>query len=112
MKVSINNFQFFKLALPVIANVSARPYKQSEIKQNLIQQITHPVNWTDSIRYLRGLGEMDFEEIGVGKILTGLIQRIKKEADPLIISQDEIAQEEIGAEDELKKILSPKKRLG
>ncbi|MBP2630736.1 MAG: PfaD family protein [Firmicutes bacterium] len=85
----INNFQFSQLILPVISNFTARPYKQSDIKHNLIQQINHPVKWTESIRYLMGLGEMEFEEIGPGKVLSGLSRRIKNEAEPLIVSQDD-----------------------
>ena len=88
--IFLNAFKISELAIPVISNVSARPYKQSDIRQNLIEQITHPVKWTESIRYLMGLGEMDFEEIGTGKVLTGLIQRIKREAQPLVIPVEEI----------------------
>ncbi|GBF33011.1 malonyl CoA-acyl carrier protein transacylase [Desulfocucumis palustris] len=84
------NLEFYELNIPVISNVYARPYKQSDIKQNLVQQIICPVRWTESIRYLMGLGEMEFEEIGPGRVLTGLIQQIKKEAEPLIIKSDEI----------------------
>lgn len=84
-EVFINAFQFSELSIPVISNVHARPYKQSDIKQNLVEQITHPVKWTESIRYLMGRGEMEFEEIGVGKVLTGLVRRIKNEAEPLVI---------------------------
>ncbi len=84
----LSQFRFDELQIPVIANVNARPYKFAEIHRNLRGQITHPVQWTDTIRYLMGLGEMEFEEIGTGKILTGLIGRIRKEATPLVINRE------------------------
>ncbi|MCL6590823.1 MAG: ACP S-malonyltransferase [Firmicutes bacterium] len=85
----LNSFQFLKIQIPVISNVYARPYQQASIKSNLIDQITRPVKWTESIRYLMGLGEMKFEELGPGKVLSGLIQQIKKEAEPLVIKKIE-----------------------
>lgn len=86
----VNTFTFLPIKIPVISNVNARPYKQLEMQQNLINQITHPVKWTESIRYLMGTGEMEFEEIGPGNVLTGLVRRIKREAEPLVIEKAEI----------------------
>lgn len=71
---------FSRLTVPVLSNVNARPYKQEDIKQNLIAQITNPVQWTQCVEYLLSVGKMEFEEIGPGRVLTGLIQRIKKES--------------------------------
>ncbi|MDT8977361.1 ACP S-malonyltransferase [Paenibacillus sp. chi10] len=79
----IDEMPIQQLEISVISNVYARPYTQKSIKTNLIKQITHSVQWTDSIRYLLGRGEMNFEEIGTGKILTGMLNRIKREAEPI-----------------------------
>jgi trans-AT polyketide synthase, acyltransferase and oxidoreductase domains len=87
--IFLEQFKFVELKVPVISNINARPYKQIDIKQNLVEQITNPVKWTECIRYLMGLGGMEFEEIGPGKILTGLVRRISKESEPLVISSDE-----------------------
>ena len=81
--------KFNPLTIPVISNVHARPYQPAGLKQTLADQINHSVKWTESIRYLMGIKEMEFEEIGPGKVLTGLIQRIKKEAEPLVVFQEE-----------------------
>lgn len=79
----IETFHFKPLSIPVISNVTARPYEQTELKKTLTGQITGSVNWTDSIRFLMGRKNMIFEEIGPGKVLTGLIQRITAEAEPI-----------------------------
>jgi malonyl CoA-acyl carrier protein transacylase len=73
-------FNLYPLSLPVISNVYARPYEQGRLKRTLAEQITSSVKWTESIRFLMQEGEMVFEEIGPGTILTGLIQKIKREA--------------------------------
>lgn len=76
----LSRFEFASLKIPIISNVTARAYKQTEIAANLAKQITHSVNWVDSIRYLMGQGSMVFEEVGPGKVLTKLIAKIQKEA--------------------------------
>lgn len=94
----LNSFEFKEITIPVISNVTARPYRQFELKQNLVVQMTQPVKWTESIQYLMGRGVMEFKEIGAGRVLTGLIQRIKKEAQPLVISSSETDNAIKGAE--------------
>jgi trans-AT polyketide synthase/acyltransferase/oxidoreductase domain-containing protein len=83
----LTGFEFADLKIPLISNVTARPYKPTEIAANLAKQITHPVNWVDSIRYLMGQEEMVFEEVGPGKVLTKLIAKIQKEAEPLVAEE-------------------------
>lgn len=82
----LNDFTFFPPAVPVISNVEARPYEEN-IRENLIAQIDHPVNWTDTIRYLMGKGETEYLELGPGHVLTDLINQIKRKAEPLIIEE-------------------------
>jgi len=89
----LKGFEFAELKIPIISNVHAKPYKQTEIAANLAKQITHSVKWVDSIRYLMGQGEMTFEEVGPGEVLTKLVAKIhatinlcQKEAKPLEMS--------------------------
>ncbi len=74
----LHGFTFASPTIPVIANVNAKPYQANEIQSNLAHQITYPVQWTRTIEYLLQKGEKTFEEIGPGKVLMGLIQRIQK----------------------------------
>lgn len=69
--------KFNSPTISVIANVNARPYTATNVEENLIQQIASPVRWTDSIKYLLSLGEENFEEIGPGKVLSGLVRKIR-----------------------------------
>lgn len=73
----LQEFGFNDLKIPVISNVYARPYQKDQIKQCLSDQINHPVKWTQSMQYLIEKGEMEFEELGVGEVLTKLIQKIR-----------------------------------
>lgn len=68
--------------IPVIANFTARPYQDSEIADNLSNQLTGAVKWSESIQYLMGLGDMAFEEIGHGRVLTQMVDKIRKETPP------------------------------
>lgn len=81
--VFLQTFEFSPLSIPVIANVTARPYRDSEIKQNLANQIDGSVQWTDSIRYLLAQGPITIEELGPGQVLTQLVQKIVEQAGPL-----------------------------
>ncbi|MBF0449508.1 MAG: ACP S-malonyltransferase [Candidatus Magnetomorum sp.] len=81
----LNDVQYNDINIPVISNVTARPYTGNQIAALLCQQLTSPVQWTDSIRYLMGKGVDDFQEIGPGNVLKGLVLRISKEATPLVI---------------------------
>jgi malonyl CoA-acyl carrier protein transacylase len=69
--------------IPVIANVTARPYPSDKdaVKTMLVSLITRSVQWTQSIRYLVSQGVTAFKEIGPGNVLTRLVQQIQMEPD-------------------------------
>jgi trans-AT polyketide synthase, acyltransferase and oxidoreductase domains len=88
----ISQFEFSSSKIPVISNVLARPYPKDEVKELLSRQMTHPVKWMESIRYIWGKGVEDFVEIGPGDTLTKLIQLIKQRTTPL--QDDEVEKQE------------------
>lgn len=64
---------------PVITNVSARPVEDpDELRQHLIDQITQPVRWTESVQCLSGLGVGAALEVGPGAVLKGMVRRIER----------------------------------
>ncbi len=66
---------------PVYQNVTANAVSDpSEIKKNLIIQLTAPVKWTQSVQQMIKDGATLFTEVGPGKVLAGLIGKIDKEA--------------------------------
>lgn len=66
---------------PVYQNVTANAVSDAnEIKKNLIIQLTAPVKWTQSVQQMITDGATLFTEVGPGKVLAGLINKIDKEA--------------------------------
>ncbi|HLP16423.1 MAG TPA: ACP S-malonyltransferase [Bacteroidota bacterium] len=63
--------------IPVYANVTAKPVqKASEIRALLVEQVTSPVRWEESVAAMAAAGATKFSEIGPGKVLQGLAKRI------------------------------------
>ncbi len=86
----LQGFTFRAPAVPVIANVSARPYRDGEAADTLARQISHSVRWVDSVRYLMGAGCTEFVEIG-GAVLTRMVDEIRKTATPLVVEPEPVA---------------------
>lgn len=71
---------------PIYQNVSAAAETDPDrIKANLLAQLTSPVLWTQSIRAMLADGAAEFTEIGPGSVLQGLIGRIAKDIEGIII---------------------------
>jgi len=65
---------------PVYQNVPASAVSDAAtIKQNLITQLTAPVKWTESVQQMIADGATSFTEVGPGKVLVGLVNKIDKE---------------------------------
>jgi len=81
----LTSFSFGQLKIPVISNVTARPYPTGDpantIRASLVEQITHPVQWIQSIRYLISIGATEFKELGPGNVLTKIIRQIQTSRD-------------------------------
>ena len=64
---------------PIYQNVTARPTTNtSTIKKNLVDQLTHPVMWRQTILHMIADGAKEFTEIGPGNFLRGLVHQINK----------------------------------
>ncbi|WP_428836836.1 ACP S-malonyltransferase [Streptomyces cuspidosporus] len=79
----LDGFALRPPAVPVLANVDARPYSAATLKEGLAAQIASPVRWTDTVRGLMGHGDFEFVELGPGQVLTKLVARIRAAAEPL-----------------------------
>ena len=65
---------------PVYQNVVAKAVTNATaIKQNLIEQLTGAVKWTQSVQAIIADGATHFTEVGPGKVLQGLVLKINKE---------------------------------
>lgn len=77
---AIEKASFYTPTCPVYQNIVAKAVMEpSEIKQNLIRQLTGPVKWTQSVQAMIADGATRFTEVGPGKVLQGLVQKIDKE---------------------------------
>lgn len=69
---------------PVYQNVTASAVSDpAEIKKNLITQLTAPVRWTQSVQQMIADGATSFTEVGPGKVLMGLINKINKDVETI-----------------------------
>jgi [acyl-carrier-protein] S-malonyltransferase len=74
--------------VPVIANVTAKPTQDpDEIRRLLVEQVTAPVRWEESIQYLAGAGVTKAYELGSGAVLKGLVKRIAPTIDVTTIGE-------------------------
>ncbi len=75
----IATLSFGDPAVPIIGNTTAQPLTTAEaVKQELLEQLCHCIQWQRSVEYMVNDGVSTFIELGPGKVLAGLIKRIDK----------------------------------
>ena len=88
LAAAIEQTHFSKPLCPVYQNVTTTAVTcESDIKKNLINQLTAPVKWTQSVQQMIADGASAFIEVGPGKVLQGLVKKINKEA---VVSSAEV----------------------
>src|SRR6266705_364699 len=114
-KEYLKGFKFADQKIPVIANVTARPYRNEAILETLSSQIASTVRWSESIQYLLAVGvsrgvAAEFEELGQGDVLTKLIYTIKAQTPQAVLQQyinEELSGERNSSEDEKESPVKP-----
>lgn len=82
LAAAIEETQFGKALCPIYQNVSTFAVTDpSEIKKNLIFQLTAPVKWTQSVQNMIKDGATSFIEVGPGNVLQGLVKKINRTAE-------------------------------
>lgn len=82
LAIAIENTIFGKATIPIYQNITTTAVSDpTEIKKNLIAQLTGPVKWTQSVQNMIKDGADQFLEIGPGKTLQGLIKKINSEVE-------------------------------
>jgi [acyl-carrier-protein] S-malonyltransferase len=79
---AIKATKFSEPICPVYQNVTAKAVSNAtEIQKNLITQLTAPVKWTQSVNQMIADGATSFTEVGPGKVLVGLVNKINREVE-------------------------------
>ncbi len=82
LAAAIENTEFSQPSCAIYQNVTTTAVNSSsEIKKNLMLQLTAPVKWTQSVQNMVKDGATLFTEIGPGKVLQGLVKKIEPNAE-------------------------------
>jgi [acyl-carrier-protein] S-malonyltransferase len=88
LRDELERVPWHELSVPVITNVDAEPVRTADAaKTALVRQLANPVRWDASIIRMAADGVGLFIEVGPGRVLTGLVKRIVKEAQLLSVER-------------------------
>lgn len=81
LAVDLDELNYASFGFPILHNVDAEVNEDpAKVADALKHQVSGPVKWLQSIEKLRSLGVEKFIEVGPGKVLTGLLRQIDREA--------------------------------
>jgi [acyl-carrier-protein] S-malonyltransferase len=87
LAVDLEATEFSNLEMPLITNVDAAPIAEgAQARDALERQVASPVRWEESVQKLVQEGVSRFVEVGPGKVLSGLVRKIHREAQ--VVSVD------------------------
>jgi [acyl-carrier-protein] S-malonyltransferase len=82
LRKHLEGVDFSAPRFPVVSNVTAEPVSEAdEARLLLVAQLTSPVRWAASMRTMRDRGVTTLFELGPGKVLSGLMRRIDRDAE-------------------------------
>ena len=82
LEEAINKTTFYDGICPIFQNVTAaQTTSKSEIKENLIKQLTGPVKWTQIMQKMISHKVNNVTEVGPGKVLQGLFKKVNREIE-------------------------------
>lgn len=81
LAVDLGELNYGAFTFPIVHNVDAEADEDSgKVADALKRQVSSPVRWLESVQKLRSLGVEKFIEVGPGKVLSGLVRQIDRDA--------------------------------
>ena len=87
LSADLQGIEFADLRVPLVRNVDAASIRDgSEARASLVRQVSSPVLWMESLKFLAGAGVKTFVEVGPGKTLCGLVRQTISEVPCLNVA--------------------------
>jgi [acyl-carrier-protein] S-malonyltransferase len=84
LAADLEQLEFHDLRLPLVTNVDAAAITSgADALDALVRQVSAPVRWRESVEFLIQEGVEKFVEVGPGKVLSGLVRQINRDARSL-----------------------------
>lgn len=93
----LETIEFAEPRIPVICNTDGRPLDAATVRRRLVDHLTHPVRFQQSVEALVGSGASLFVEVGFGGVLSGLVRRTSKDVERFCIQDKESLGSFIGS---------------